>query len=66
MRVVTKPYEGIIFVELEVGECFKYNGELYIRTDSEIVRAIALKDGNSAFFKDGDRVERVNAEVSEV
>lgn len=66
MRVVTKPYAELNFVGLKVGECFKYDGELYIRTDADITNAVVLKTGKCARFSDGCRVERVNAEVREV
>lgn len=61
MKVKNKIEKNVNFVDLDAGDCFRWKGGLYIKTDWE--QAVYLNDGMIITNTCGNMVTPVNAEV---
>ena len=55
MKIIMKPYAELNFIGLNIGECFKYKGDLYMRTMSDNQRKGNTGTRNSGDSNSGDR-----------
>ena len=63
MKVLGKNEKNTVdFVELDAGDCFQYEGNLYVKSEYE-QDAVGLTDGHALCDMCGDQVTPVNAEV---
>ena len=65
MKIIMKPYAELNFIGLNIGECFKYKGDLYMRTTGESC-AVKFSTGEISVFREDCRVERTDVELKEV
>lgn len=63
MRIKENNEENTVdFAELESGECFRYQRDLWVKTDYE-QDAVCLQDGNVRADMCGEQITPINAEV---
>jgi len=63
MRILENKEKNLVdFTDLSVGDCFRYDGQLYIKSDCD-QEAVGLVDGNALSELCNTRVTPVNAEV---
>lgn len=65
MKVEMQKREYFNWCEIEIGECFMFNGELYmkIKENDENLNSVCLNDGNLERFSDDDYLEIADASV---
>ena len=73
MITVLKEKNTTRVIDLNIGDCFKYNGELYIKTpyyddgiEANKINAVNLAEGTYTYIKSATSIEKINAEVREV
>lgn len=65
MEIKTKADHTVRFGDIEFGETFKFNGDVYLRVDF-VQRAVCLNDGQMAVFMENTYVKPVILKCEEV